>query len=71
VKTKEAFDFLRQKYNISEAELWASLSFSKGELVDALRRDQGWAKKVADGFVRGQLQPFIEEKRAQESIDTL
>lgn len=71
VKTREAFEFLRKEFNISEDELWAALSFSKGELVDALRRDQGWAKAVADGFVRGQLKPFIEEKRAQESIDVL
>lgn len=67
VDTKGLYDFLI-KFGISEAEIWSAMKFSKGELVDALRRDQGWAKAAADGFVKGELKPFIEEKKAEASI---
>lgn len=68
VKTKECFDFLKEQYQISEDELWRALKFSKTELVDALRRDKGWAKAATDGFIRGQLGEFIQEKRADDSV---
>lgn len=71
VDVKGAFEFLRDKYNISEAELWKALKFSKEELVDALRRDQGWGKDQASGLVKGQLKPFIQEKRAEGSVGSV
>lgn len=70
VKTEEAFAWLKE-FGISESELWTALKFSKGELVDALRRDQGWGKDQASGFVGGKLEVFIEKKNAEDSIGSL
>jgi PD-(D/E)XK nuclease superfamily len=67
VRTKDAFDYLKS-FGIKEEAIWRALSFSKGDLVNMLQEEQGWAKEATDGFVRGQLAPFIEKKNAEDSI---
>lgn len=67
---KEAFEFLKS-FPIAEEEIWKAMGFSNGELVDALRRDQGWEKAKAEGFVKGRLYPFAETKQAEGSIGVL
>lgn len=71
VKTKEAFDALIA-FGIKEDEVWSALSFSKGELVKAVMRDQGWAKKPTEGWLWDQtLKPFIEKKQSDGSIEEI
>lgn len=70
-KTKEAFYALKE-YGISEDELWQALSFSKGELVKAVRRDQGWAEDATEVWLFKQiLAPMIEFKKSAGSLKQL
>lgn len=69
--TKGAFDAL-VKFGVKEEELWQALSFSKGELVKAVMRDQGWAKKPTEGWLWDQeLKQFIEPKQSEGSLDRI
>lgn len=71
VDAKGAFDALKE-FGISEAELWSALNITKGELVKAIMRDQGWGKEQTEGWLWNQiLAPFIQKKRAEESLEVL
>lgn len=66
-----AFNALKE-FGISEAELWKALKMTKGELVKAIQRDQGWGKEQTEGWLWNQiLEPFIEKKRADDSLEVL
>jgi len=65
-----AFNALRTA-GISEAELWTALKLSKGELTNAVQRDQGWTADKTKGFLKQVLEPFIEKKQAEASLVTL
>ena len=69
-KTGEAYNALRT-FGISSEELWTALKFTKGELTDALRRDQGWGKAQTEGFIKGQLAQFMETSEVEDSIVSL
>lgn len=69
--TKEAFVALRD-FGITEDELWTALSFSKGDLVDAIRRDKGWKKDATEAWLFEQiLKPMIQEKKSEGSLKLL
>lgn len=70
-KTKECFDYLKDTIGVSEAELWQALTFGNTKLVDALRRDQGWAKAKTDGFVKQQAETFGTVTECEAPIVTL
>lgn len=70
--TRGAFEHLKAEYGISEDELWKALSFSKGELVKAIQRDQGWPADKTRAFINGAaLEHFIERKRSESSLSLL
>lgn len=71
VDAKGAFECLRDEHGISESELWSAMKISKAELVDAIRRDQGWGKEQTQGFIDGQLSKVIDRKRAESSLEAL
>lgn len=66
-KVKECFDELKT-FGISEAEIWSALKFSKIELIDALRRDQGWPKDRAIGFVKQHVEKFGSTKQSEAPL---
>lgn len=70
-KTKECFDYLKDTLNISEAELWQAMSFGNTDLVDAIRRDQGWAKAQTDGVVKQLAETYGTVKECEAPIVTL
>lgn len=71
VQTKEAFYALKE-FGITEGELWSALSFSKGELVKAVRRDKGWKEEETERWLFQQiLAPMIEIKKSAGSLKNL
>jgi len=70
INPEKVFQFLKE-YGISEKEIWTAAKFSIGELVDALRRDQGWGTAQTEGFIKGQLEDCIETKQSEDSIVSL
>jgi hypothetical protein len=49
--------------------LWGCLSFEKGRIVEAVKAHKKITKKEAEAWVRDTLQPFIEEKRSEGSLE--
>lgn len=70
VKTRELFEFLKAE-GITEEELWKALEFSKGELQKALQRDQGWGADATRGYLKQKLEPYIEKKTAESSLERI
>ena len=68
--TKDCFEALKE-FGINEEEIWKAMKFSKGELIDALRRDQGWPKAKADGFVKQYVENFGSSKTSDAPLVSL
>lgn len=49
--------------------LWQALSFEKGKLVEAAMAHHKMTKKDAEIWVRQQLEPFVEKKNSEGSLE--
>jgi hypothetical protein len=70
VDTKGLWDKLVSE-GVTPDELWPALSWSKGDLLKALQRDKGWAAGPAKGWRDQIIEPFIEKKSAEASLERI
>lgn len=71
LETKAAFDHIKDELKMSDKELWAAMSFSKGDLVNAIQRDTGVAKEKAAGYAKQIVSKFGETKQSEPSLKRL
>lgn len=66
VNTIGAYKFLEHK--LPQDAIWSALSFSKGDLAEALQENCMMTKKEADAWIARELEIFIEKKRTEGSL---
>ena len=59
------------EHSLPPEKLWACLEFSKTALVEAVQAHRKITKKEAEQVVRDTLEPFIEKKNAEGSLEEI
>lgn len=70
VDTRGLFDKLIAE-GISDEAVLSAMRFSKEGLLDALKREKGWSQGAAKGWRDQIIEPFIEKKNAEASLEKI